>query len=100
MTDTEERLRRLEQRVEYMERELDVSYEQYQFERRMDKIFRDDDVGIEVSDNRVGGYHAFVENLDTDTLNMALDRLQNLEGEVQYEVTESGAGLGMEVWTI
>jgi hypothetical protein len=91
----EERLAELEQRVAYLERELETSYEEYNFRRNVESIFSDKQ-DIEFRDGHYG-YFARVTNLNGDEVQAALDRLDNRD--LDSAVTETGEGIGMEIWS-
>jgi len=91
----EDRLTELEQRVSYLERELDTSYEEEQFERRVESVFPDE-AEIETRDEHYG-FFARVTNINGDEVQMALYRFESTD--YGTAVTETGEGLGMEVWS-
>lgn len=95
MADIDERVSRLEARVDYLERELETSYEEEQFHRRIDSIFPDN---AEV-DTREGHYGLFarVTDMNGDELQTALDRLERTD--YGHTVTETAEGIGVEVWS-
>lgn len=92
--DVEERLNRLERKVSFIEDELDVSYAEYEFRGRIGNL-APQDANIEVTVEPFYR-HAFIDGLDTNDLNQVLDRLQQTDYE--YEVTETGGNLGVEVY--
>lgn len=95
-----ERLDYLENKVAFLERECDVSYELHEFERKVQHLVRSDDVDIEVQDNQIGGYHARVSDLSVDQLNGIIENLEFHEYDMNWEMTETGTGgIGLEIWT-
>lgn len=97
MEDLEEQVEQLSDRVSYLERELEVSYMQNRFERRMFSLLPTDDHEVEISDGPYG-YHARITDINGDDVQYIIDRLDSMD-RYDYAVTETGAGLGMEVWT-
>ena len=95
MTDLSERVSELEQRVSFLEGELEMSYEEERFRRRVRSIFPDD-AEIESRDGHYG-YFARVTDIPGDDVQVAIDRLENTD--YGHAVTETGEGLGMEVWS-
>jgi hypothetical protein len=91
----EEQLAELEQRVSHLERELETSYDEVSFKRAVQSIFSDEQE-IEFRNGHYG-YFAQVTNLDGDDVQVALDRLDNYD--FGSAVTETGSGLGMEIWS-
>ena len=91
----EDRLAELEARVGHLERELETSYEEESFKRRVKSIFSDEQ-DIEFRDGHYG-YFARVSNLDGDEIQVALDRIENTD--YGCAVTETASGPGMEVWS-
>lgn len=95
MTDLSERVSQLETRVAYLEGELETSYEEEQFYRRVRSIFPDS-AEIETRDGHYG-FFARVTNINGDNVQAAIDRLESTN--YGHAVTETGEGLGMEVWS-
>jgi len=91
----EEKIAELEARVAFLEAELEMSYEEEQFRRRIQSIFPDG-ADIESRDGAYG-YFARVTDINGDEVQMAIDRLENTD--YGHAVTETGEGLGMEVWS-
>lgn len=89
---------KLQRRVEYLERELDLSYEEHRFVNRIEKIFPDE-AEIEYDDGTFGHY-AQVSDITGDDVQHALDTIDGLDLDLGTAVTETGTGVGMEVWTI
>jgi len=96
--DLEERVSDLENRVAFLERELETSYEERKFERNIGEMFPES-ATINFRDGRYG-YFARVTDIDGDDVQMASERLDGISSlEYGYAVTETSEGLGMEVWT-
>jgi hypothetical protein len=93
--DLSDRVSKLERRVAYLEGELEMSFEEQQFSHRIETIFPDD-ATVETRES-VRGYFARVTDIDGDEAQIALDRLDNTD--YGTALTETGAGLGVEVWT-
>lgn len=91
----EDKLAELEQRVAYLERELDTSYEEYNFRRSVESIFSDKQ-DIEFRDGHYG-FFALVTNINGDEAQTALDRLESRD--FGTALTETAEGLGIEVWS-
>lgn len=91
----DDKVAELERRVSYLERELDMSYEEFRFKQNIEEMFTDD-CTIEFRDGRYG-YFARVTGIDGDDVQLAIDRLDGTE--YGHAVTETGEGLGMEVWS-
>lgn len=85
----------LEKRVAYLERELDMSYEEYSFRRSIEGTFSDEQ-DIEFGDGHYG-FFARVTNINGDEAQTALDRLENRD--FGTALTETAEGLGIEVWS-
>lgn len=94
----EETVQQLEERISYLERELELSYDEHKFERKMNTLVSGE-YDLEINDNRVGGYHARFGELSADQLNYAIERLEFSESEYNWAMTETGSGIGLEVWT-
>lgn len=89
-----ERVKELENRVSFLEAELDVSLAEERFKNTVTNTFPDDaDVTFE---NGHYGYFARVSDIDGDDVEIARGRLE--QREVGFAITETGDGLGMEVW--
>jgi len=97
--DLEVRVSELENRVAYLESELEMSHEQEQFERRMNSLVRSDDADVEIRDNQIGGYHARFTGLTVDELNRAVESIEFRDVEYEWAMTETSEGIGLEVWT-
>lgn len=93
--DLSERVSQLETRVAYLEGELETSYEEEQFQRRVESIFFDE-AEIEYRDGHYG-FFARVTNINGDEVQAAIDRLENTD--YGHAVTETAEGLGMEIWS-
>jgi len=97
MSDLRDRVAELEDKFAFLEDELDVSYEKRAFVNRVEMCF-DDSATIEIQElEKTVGYFARVTDIDGDDLQEALDSL----GRTDYgtAVTETGSGLGLEIWT-
>lgn len=92
--DLQRRLERLEKRITFIEDELDVSYDEYEFKSRI-STHVPEDANIDVTVENFYK-HAFIDGLDTNGLNAVLDWLKRTD--YQYEVTETGGNLGVEVY--
>ena len=98
IAELEEQVSSLQSRVAYLERELETSYEEDQFNRRMNSLIPGD-FDVEIRDNQLGGYHARFANIGADQLNSAIERLEYREDDYEWAMTETGEGIGLEVWT-
>lgn len=91
----EETVSNLQQRVAHLEREVETSYEEEQFKRRVSSFFPDD-ATIEYRDGHYGHF-ARISGLDGDEIQVALDKLE--KHDFGSAVTETADGPGMEVWS-
>lgn len=95
----EERVEELERRVHYLEEQLEESYERHRFNRRMNSLIPSD-VSVEIHDNRMTtGYHAEFHDLTADELNSAIENIEFRDVDYEWSMTETGEGIGLEVWT-
>ena len=95
---SDEEIEELERRVDYLEGELGISLQEHTFRRRIQTIFPEStDADIEIKENGVHGYFARATGIDGDDLEVALSRLDSTDYE--NAITETGDGLGLEVWT-
>lgn len=86
---------KLQSRVDYLESELDISYEEELFKQRIGHVFPDDaDFSMK---SGFYGYYAMVTGIDGDDVNHAMGELDSRG--LEYAVTETASGLGMEVWS-
>ena len=97
--DLEERISELETMVAYLERELDISYDRHKFESQMNRLIPTDCGDIEISNNRIGGYHARFSKLTIDQLNAAIENIEFRDTDYEWCVTETSEGVGLEVWS-
>lgn len=96
-TDLAERVCELEERVAYLERELDLSYDEERFRRRMDHIFPNE-AEVEVVNDTMG-YMSAQACLGPHEMDQVIGRVQemddygwqilsNEDGEVVVKVEE------------
>ena len=97
--EVEERVSELETKVAYLEKELDISYDRQKFEREMNRLIPTGCGEIEISDNRIGGYHARFSELTIDQLNAAIENIEFRDTDYEWSVTETSEGVGLEVWS-
>jgi len=95
MEENSHRIEELERRVAFLESELGISYDEQKFKNTVSRIF-DNSVTIEFRDGHFG-YFARVQGIDGDDAQSALDELDNTA--YGYALTETGSGLGIEIWT-
>ncbi len=98
IAELEEQVSSLQNRVAYLEAELETSYEEERFNRRMNSLIPGD-FDVEIRDNQLGGYHARFSDIGADQLNSAIERLEFREDDYEWSMTETGSGIGLEVWT-
>lgn len=67
------------------------------FEMRIDSLAPEDST-IELNTNYESNY-ARIDQLDTYSLEYVLERIEK-QGELMYEITETGTNLGVEVWEV
>ena len=94
-----EKVEELENRVSYLEAELEMSYEQERFRRQMESMVRTEDADVEIRDNQIGGYHARFTGLTVDELNRAVESIEFRDVPYEWAMTETSEGIGLEVWT-
>ena len=94
-----EKVEELENRVSYLEAELEMSYEQERFRRQMESMVRTEDADVEISDNQIGGYHALFTGLTADELNRVVESIEFRDVPYGWVITETSEGIGLEVWT-
>lgn len=92
----EEQLAELERRVAFLEEQTGECYEEHAFERTIDSI-TPDDADVDSRDGRYG-YFAQVTNIDGDEAQEILREVEKRDG-YGSALTETGNGLGVEVWT-
>lgn len=85
-TDLAKRVCDLEERVNYLERELDISVEEERFERRMERIAPTGS-SFEVSENNMGFYVGEIDILPTE-LPHIVRKVDEIDG-VGWEVRDS-----------
>lgn len=93
-----EQVSSLQNRVSYLEAELDVSYEQERFKRRMRSLIPGD-FDVETTDNQIGGYHARFSDLSADQLNAGVEKVEFSQYDYEWAMTETSEGIGLEVWS-
>lgn len=98
IAELREQVSSLQNRVAYLERELELSYDEHRFERRMERLVPGD-FEVETVDNQIGGYHARFSNLSADQLNAAIEKVEFGDTEYEWAMTETAEGIGLEVWT-
>lgn len=91
MSDTNlaERVCELEERVAYLERELDLSYDEEKFRRRMERIFPND-ADYEVV-NSTMGYHSAEACLGPHEMDQVIGRVQEMD-DYGWRITENDDG--------
>lgn len=100
VSELQERIAELEERVSYLEVELDTSLDRAKFEDFADRLFKESSPD-EIRDNGVGGYFARASGLSVEDANQAIGRLEGgPRDDVEWALTETGDGLGLEVWTL
>jgi len=94
----DEEVEQLKQRVAYLERELGESLHQNRFKQKVNSLPpSSSDADIDVSEGPYG-YHARITNIDGDDVQYMIEKVDGLD-KYDYAVTETGTGLGFEVWT-
>jgi uncharacterized coiled-coil protein SlyX len=73
----EERVEELEERVSYLEGELEISVDERRFERRIERLSRADQE-YEISKNEIGNYRATM-NIPADQMSHFVDRIANMD---------------------
>jgi hypothetical protein len=87
--DLAERVGELEARVEYLERELDLSYDKERFRRQMERIFPND-ADWEVV-NAVGGHYSAEACLGPHEMDQVIGRVQGMD-DYGWQIHESEEG--------
>lgn len=95
--ETEERLQELENRIAYLERELELSYRENRFRQKINGIFKSRGT-VEIRDGDFGLF-ARVTDIDGDDVQFASEKFDAIYEDFDYAITETDSGLGMEVWT-
>jgi len=88
-TDLAKRVHELEERVAYLERELDLSFDEEKFRRRMDHIFPND-TDYEVV-NSTMGHHSAEACLGPHEMDRVIGRVQEMD-EYGWQITENEDG--------
>lgn len=100
--DSDEKLENLEERVSHLERELGIKLELERFRQAVDYITPDDS-SVNIDNDSLDRF-ARVTGIDGDQLQVIITNIeqrnnQNRPAEnFKYEVTETGSGLGIEIW--
>jgi hypothetical protein len=94
-TDVSERVARLEHRVSFLESELETSYDEQKFKNNIEAV-SPDSARIEYDSGHFG-YYAKVMDIDGDQAQTMIDSLKRKE--LEYALTETCAGLGLEIWS-
>ncbi len=97
MSDLAEDVEELANRVSHLEAELETSYMEERFERTVYSLAPNDDADVETNQGPYG-YHARITNVNGDEVQAIIDRVDGREN-IDFAVTETGSGLGVEVWT-
>jgi hypothetical protein len=95
MSDLEERVSKLERRIDYIEKETDIYYERAKFKQAVDSI-RPEGSSVEYQEGFYG-YFAVVSDIDGDQAQIMMDRFESRD--LGHALTETGDGLGIEVWS-
>lgn len=91
----DEKLAELEKRIEHLENETGTSHEQRQFELLVAEI-TPDGASTDVKTDHFGKF-VRITNIDGDDAQQIMDRVDRMD-EYDYALTETGEGLGVEVW--
>jgi hypothetical protein len=87
----------VEKRLSYLEEELDISYEEYRFEKRLESL----SPNHASLSTRCGnfGFHAKITDINGDDANEITAKIDDFHDDLDYALTETASGLGIEVWT-
>lgn len=92
----EERLNELENRVSFLEKEVGTSLKQEQFVRSIE-LLAADEADVEFKQGRYENF-ARITSVNGDDVERIRQRIEK-RGELNYAITETGSGLGVEVWS-
>lgn len=88
-TDLAKRVNELEQRVAYLERELELSYDEERFRRRMERVFPNG-ADYEVTNSTMGHFSAEA-CLGPHEMDQVIGRVEEMD-DYGWQITESEDG--------
>lgn len=97
MESLEDRIELLEKKVAHLESELDVRFERRKFEDDIEYI-SPSEASCEISEGPYG-YHARITDINGNEAQQIIDSIETCSDPLSHSLTETGTGLGIEVWT-